>query len=344
VARNDERAIDLPSVQLSYQVYGVGIHSDSSISGLEPHSDSVPHTTLQFQTGPAPTWVTNGLQLNSRVLVDRFSEKRSADPTFRLIEHGNGECHELRYEDETTFVVNGAADRVWGSVQPPLTNEDLATYFLGPVMGFILRQRRVTCLHASAVELQGQGVVFAGDAGYGKSTTVGALALRGVPVMTDDIVPLELTQGEIRVRPGYPRVCLWPEAVENLMGKAEALPKLTPTWEKHFLPLDGVRGKFAGEKRPLGLIYVFAERSQETNAPRIEEMQPREALVELVKKTYMNWLLDRDRRAEEFDDLGKVVERIPVRRIIPHLDPTKIGALCELILADAARHSSQVAV
>jgi len=58
----------------------------------------------------------------------------------------------------------------------------------------------------------------------------------------------------------------------------------------------------------------------------------------------VNWLLDRDRRAEEFDDLGKVVLRVPVRRIIPHQGPTKIGALCELILADAARHSSQVAV
>jgi hypothetical protein len=33
------------------------------------------------------------------------------------------------------------------------------------------------------------------------------------------------------------------------------LPKLTPTWEKRFLPLDGVRGKF--EKRSLGLIYVL---------------------------------------------------------------------------------------
>jgi len=79
------------------------------------------------------------------------------------------------------------------------------------------------------------------------------------------------------------------------------------------------------------LIYVFTERSQESNAPGIEEMQPREALLELVKKTYMNWLLGRERRAEEFNDLCKVDQ-----------DPTKIS--CELILADAARHSSRVAV
>jgi hypothetical protein len=48
--------------------------------------------------------------------------------------------------------------------------------------------------------------------------------------------------------------------------------------------------------------------------------------------------------AEEFDDLGRVVLGVPVRRIIPHQGSTKIGALCELILVDAARHSNQVAV
>jgi hypothetical protein len=44
----------------------------------------------------------------------------------------------------------------------------------------------------------------------------------------------------------------------------------------------------------------------------------------------------RMRRAEEFDELSKVVQRVPERRIIPHQDPTKIGELCELILADTA--------
>jgi hypothetical protein len=73
-------------------------------------------------------------------------------------------------------------------------------------------------------------------------------------------------------------------------------------------------------------------------------MQPREALLELVQRTYMNWLLDRERRAEEFDELSNVVQRVPVRRIIAHQDPTKIGELCELILTDTARHLLRVAV
>lgn len=102
------------------------------------------------------------------------------------------------------------------------------------------------------MELRGRAVLFSGDPGYGKSTTAGALALRGVPVLSDDIVPLELTGGEIWATPGYPRECLWPEAVEKLAGTVEALPRLTPVWEKQYLPLDGARGKFAGEKNRSG--------------------------------------------------------------------------------------------
>ena len=318
-----------------YSVYGIGIESDTAISGLDP----LPHIEskdLRFESGPAPDWVRNGLRLPGRVLAQRPHGEGTGDPTFVLTEHGNGEYFELSYADGTIFVTNATLNRIWGAVEPPLTMQDLATYFLGPILGFVLRQRRVTCLHASAVELQERGVLFAGDAGYGKSTTAGAFALRGVPVLCEDIAALELTPEILWVIPGYPRICLWPDAAEKLVGHAEKLPQLTPTWEKRFLALDGIRGKFVSQKTPVGLIYVFAERS-DANAPRIEEVAPKDALLELVQRTYMNWLLDRQRRGEEFDELSKVVQRIPVRRIIPHQDAGRIGELCEVILADVAR-------
>jgi hypothetical protein len=69
-------------------------------------------------------------------------------------------------------------------------------------------------------------------------------------------------------------------------------------------------------------------------------MSASEALLNLVQNTYMNWLLDRSQRASEFDALGRLVTQVPVRRIVPHLDPGRIGALCELIIADAERVSA----
>ena len=56
----------------------------------------------------------------------------------------------------------------------------------------------------------------------------------------------------------------------------------------------------------------------------------------MVQKTYMNWLLDRQRLGEEFDELSKVVQKIPVRRITAHQNAERIGELCEIIFADVA--------
>lgn len=319
-----------------YRVYGLGIATRLSIAGLEPQPSHEDAPDLYLETGKVPKWASDATNLPSKIL-SHLPETYAADPSFILTEYGNAQCYQLGYSDGTCFVVDGEARKVWGSFQPPLTNEDLATYFLGPVMGFILRKRHRTSLHASAVEFQGQVLAFSGDAGAGKSTTAAALALRGFTVVSEDILPLQEVDGKFLAVPGYPRVCLWPDSVEKLLGGAEALPLLTETWEKRYLALDGKRGKFAPGPLPLGIIYLFAERTDQPDVPRIEAVSPREALLELVKNTYMNWLLDREQRAIEFDVLSRLVGRIPVRRITAHTDGEKIAALCALIAEDAAK-------
>ncbi len=319
----------------SYRVYGLAIDSTTNILGLHALPQNALSADLSLETGPAPAWVQRASALPGRVISRRSESEGAADPVFQLIEHGLAECFELVYSDGANFVVDAQARRVWGTFRSPLTVADLATYFLGPVLGFILRRRHTTSLHASAVQLLGHAVALLGDGGFGKSTTAAALALRGVPVLSEDIAPMHEDAGSFQVAPGYPRVCLWPDSVNYLLGSPEALPLLTPVWEKRYLPLDGVRASFSSEPLPLGLIYLFAPRSGEASAPRVEEMSPREALLTLVQNTYMNWLLDREQRAVEFDALSRLVQQVPVRRIVPHSDPGRIPALCELIQADA---------
>jgi hypothetical protein len=82
---------------------------------------------------------------------------------------------------------------------------------------------------------------------------------------------------------------------------------------------------------------MFSPRASESQAPRVAQLSSRQALLELVQNTYLNWLLDRERRAAEFDVLTRLVMEVPVRRIIPHSDPHRIGALCDLIRDDAER-------
>ena len=319
----------------SYHAYGFGIVSSILIAGLEPAEFNGGEDLVCLEVGSEPDWARFGLELSSKILSHLPETQDTLDPSFVLTQHGNAECFDLAYSDGTRFVVDASGHRIWGTYQPPLTAEDLATYFLGPVMGFLLRQRHCTSLHASCVEIAGRGFAFSGEAGFGKSTTAAAMALRGFPVVSEDIAPLRQTEETIHVVPGYPRICLWPDSVANLFGSAEALPQLTPVWAKRYLSLDGTRAKFCRQELPLGAIYVFGPRSPEERAPYLQPMSPREALLDLVQNTYMNWLLDRQQRALEFDFLANLVKHVPVRRIVAHTDPKKIGDLCSLILGDA---------
>ena len=322
-------------VSYSYRAYGLGINSLSPIQALESALSDLPQSDLEFEDGFEPDWTRALLSLPAKILARKLEPPGVAEPSFVLTQRGEEQGFELDYSDGARFVVDGAAKRVWGSYRPPLTADDMAVYFLGPVMGFLLRRRHITCLHSSAVEFRGHAICLCGDAGVGKSTTAAALALRGLPVMAEDIVPLEETEQGFLAVPGYPRVCLWPESVQMLAGSSDALPLISAGWEKRYLPLDGKCAKFAAGKLPLGLVYVFANRVDDAGGPRIERLTPRDALLELVRNTYMNWVLGREQRAIEFETLCRLVEQTPVRRIVPHADPGELAGLCDLILRDA---------
>jgi hypothetical protein len=322
-------------VTFSYRAYGLTLTSDTSVSAFAQESTDLQRYDLFVSLGQEQDWAREAKGLPPHLEHPRLGEVGRENSPFTLTSFGAGLFFELNYGDEAFFLVDGGAERLWGTCLPPLTMDDLAVYLRGPVMGFVLRRRGVMALHASAVVVEGRAFVLCGSSESGKSTTAAALALRGAPVLSDDITALSEGGADFQVEPGYPRICLWPDAVRDLLGQPDALPRLTPSWEKCFLALDGNKAKFEAQRKPLGAVYLLAPRLAEADAPRIEEVGPREALLELVQNTYMNWLLDRNQRAAEFDALSKLVTQVPVRRIVPHADPGRIGELCDLILADA---------
>jgi hypothetical protein len=325
----------------SYRAYGLNLSADTAIPGLlSEKTDSVrPHVSVSL--GATPDWVRLGLGLPARLHYPAPGALESDDPAFTLTSFGEGQFFQLSYSGGVRFVINRATTRLWATCVPPFTVEDIATYLLGPVMGFILRRRSVMALHASSVSISGHAVILCGAAGSGKSTTAAALALTGVPILAEDVSALREERGTLFVEPGYPRVCLWPDSVNKLFA-IDDLPRLTPTWEKCYLALDGRRANFESRSKPLGVVYLVSSRVDDPRAPWIEDLPSmREALLELVQNTYMNWLLEQQQRAAEFDALSRLVTRVPIRRIVPHADPSRIPALCERIRIDAERVLSE---
>jgi hypothetical protein len=239
------------------------------------------------------------------------------------------------YDDGTRFVLDRAATRVWATWPAAATLEDTATYLLGPIAGYLLRLRGRVPLHASGVVVEGELVALVGASGAGKSTTAAAFAARGHAVFADDTVALSAGAEGIRADSAYAFLRLWPESVEMLYGHAEALPLLTPNWEKRYLDLAG-SGGFQARALPLGAVYFLGRRSAGAAVPEVRPLPPHEALLLLVANTSSNHLLDENMRRTEFELLSRMVSEVPTRFVTPPADARTLPELCAAILRDHA--------
>jgi hypothetical protein len=183
--------------------------------------------------------------------------------------------------------------------------------------------------------MENSSLVFVGSEGAGKSTTAAAFARQGFGVISDDVAALAENAEAFQVLPAYPHLCLWPDSVKMLYGSTEALPRFSPEWDKRRLALGENGTRFETCPLPLGAVYLLGERRPDP-APFLEAVQPQEALLSLVADTFANKILDREQRASEFAVLGRLVSGVPVRRVYPSKDATRLDDLCRIIREDYA--------
>jgi hypothetical protein len=298
-----------------------------------PISDSSrPDVTLNSEV--EPTWLRDARN-GTRTPWPNTASSNIGDESSRVVwSISGGACIHVHYRDGTQFFIDTRTSAIWAEWQPPLTSADMAIYLLGPILGFLLAVRGLTVLHASVVCVDDRAIAFFGPHGSGKSTTAAAFALRGFPILTEDVAALVERDSSIVVYPGYPSIRLWSDSVEFFFPAADALPLLAAGWDKRHLPLGGADRPFVSEPRELSAIYYLGERENDTSAPRVERLPQGEGLLTLVANTHASLLLDERMRAQEFKVLSRVAATVPLRKLTMHSDPAHLGALCDLVVED----------
>lgn len=328
----------MTSVNFTYAVFGLLLQSNLPIpelslvlrnhdpSPLESSNGRVVaiHLNDSPQTVGAVPWGPEELSYASSYQDD------AGNPALTIWKAAGSRYLRLAYFDGTQFWLAREGDEVWATWPENLTIEDAATYLLGPVLGILLRLRGVTCLHASAVAFGEKAVAFVGSEGAGKSTTAAALARRGRAILSDDVVALAERNGSFFIEPAYPYLCLWPESVESLYGSAEALPRFSAQYDKRCLSLQNQELQFADRALPLAAIYILGDRRGDP-APVVEELPLRRAFLALVANTFATNTLDSHMRVQEFEFLGRLTPRVPIRELCAHEDAKRVADLCDLL-------------
>ena len=236
------------------------------------------------------------------------------------------DAHVFDFPDGVQAVVASDATRIELSWPPPFTSDYAATYLMNVVMSLVMRLRGHETLHASAILIDDAAIVFLGVSGAGKSTITAMLALRGFPVITEDVTAIIDRGTTFAVVAGHTRVRLWPDVAALLFGSADALPLIAnKEWKRYF----DVSDRFAQGTFEIAAIYSIDDRKQ--HAPRIEPLEGSEALLDLIAASYKP---DFQMSGDEFELLGRIARHVPTRLVIPNVDLATAPAMIDAIVAD----------
>lgn len=318
-----------------YEVYGLTLGSDRPIPGLD--AESVPGrgaVDIRVTLGRIPRDLEH-LLVHRGVPYHVAPGYNAGDPDHLVVRMVDGGSHyQFVYDDAVELVVDREASTVWCRWDSALTIEDAALYLLGPVIGFMLRLRGTTCLHASAVLVDDCALAITGASGAGKSTLAASFASAGYPVLTDDVLPLALVAQRILTRSGYGRLRLYPDTFKHMPGLPDDLPPIAPGWDKCFLNLASHDYVLHREQAPLRAVYVLDWTADAGQVASIAAIPGTAAIPLLAANTYRSDLLNSTMREREFYFLSALASAVPIKRLCPMDDLASVPALRQMLLAD----------
>ena len=182
---------------------------------------------------------------------------------------------------------------------------------LDQLLPALLGSRVRLVLHASAVDIGARAVGFLGAAGAGKSTLAAALVRSGASLLTDDALVIDCGASAPRAVPSYPGLRLWPDSA-RLVGAW----RVRRTQVAHYSRKQrwsGAAVPFSDRPLPLDALYVVARGRSRGG---IHRMSARQSIMALVRYSMMLDANDRTTVRSGFELASRVVEQIPVRRLV----------------------------
>lgn len=241
-------------------------------------------------------------------------------PTDRV--PGSADVAVLRWDNVGTFVVRYGKEIV---ILPAdgVHESWIRGVLLGPVLAMLLRQLRFLVLHASAVAIGHEVMLFMGGSGWGKSTLAAALCRQGARLLSDDVTAIEMTRSRAMVIPGYPQLKLWPDSVRALGQDPEAFPRLHDSRDKRACRTGF---DFCSEPLPLARAYVLAEGL----GLQVTDLDPQAALVELVRHSARVRDLHPEHAPRHLRQCATLVNSVPIARLTV---PPSFEALSDVVAA-----------
>jgi hypothetical protein len=210
----------------------------------------------------------------------------------------------LRFPGFADYEVSVDGNDVVCHPVPGVSDEATRHLYLNQVLPLALSRQGKLVFHASAVAVAGNAIVFAAESGKGKSTLAASFATSGSPFLTDDGLVIEERAAEYWVAPSHPSIRLWDDSQEALVRLGAPTAEPVPfTSKTRFLAGDEI--PFCDEPRPLRRVYFLGDGTSARVS--IEQVSKSDALIELVRHSFLLDIEARELIAAHFDRLSRLV-------------------------------------
>jgi HPr Serine kinase C-terminal domain len=264
-------------------------------------------------------------------------DNRSPDVTFRfgsapalldpvgkagLVQVGrDGACH-LEIQNTGRFLVADGRDVI---IEPGghLDTPEARAWLLGPVLGILCHQRGLFPLHAACVRIGDGAIALSGRTGTGKSTLAAALVHRGHALVADDVCVIEPAAPDgPRVRPSFPRLKLWHDALQALDISSDEVAR-SGQRKYHFCQ----PGSFDPSPIALRAIYLL-DRTAAPDPNDIQSQSGTDAVTILSKEIYRRPIgFHLGHKVALLADALRVASVVPVFRMPVRSDLSQLDAI-----------------
>ncbi|MED3939481.1 aldolase [Priestia megaterium] len=213
---------------------------------------------------------------------------------------------------ETAIFLIENGNKILFSPMEGAQEDELRLYILGTCMGTVLLHRKILPLHGSAIAIDGKVYAIVGESGAGKSTLASAFLKRGYQLLSDDVIPVAVTDENVPVViPAYPQQKLWIESLNEFEMESSNYQPIIDRETKFAIP---VQSQFAGEPLPLAGVFELVKTDQDEI--ELHSIQKLERFYTLFTHTYRNFFVQKSGLMDwHFSTLAKIVNKIELYQL-----------------------------
>ncbi|MGE5596742.1 MAG: hypothetical protein ACM3S1_12005 [Hyphomicrobiales bacterium] len=324
-APRSRRASNRAPGELCFEVAGTRIVSDFAFRDLVRAAGTAGAAGDALRvTRCEPSAIPAGAELVREVVdeAERYAFRTYADDRgWRWEVQGLGQ-----------FFIDVATLNITYALLPGACPSDVEHVLVGPVLGTALQLRGQPLLHAGAVVIDGVAAAITAPSGYGKSTLIAHLASRGLPVLSDDTLPIGLGAGGPFARPYVRKIKLWEDSLAALGGRPDEYERALSWLEKVRLPV-GAQPIGPSETFPLRGIYILRPHVTPTDIT-IDRLDARSATFAMLGSMYLPELLHVRRTRAALDAAAALAAAGCVRELHYERSFGQLPAVGDAIVAD----------